>query len=244
MQSRITKRLFRFGTPGTVLAFFLANNVRRERRMKRNHGKQGWIFAIVLLAGLVLRIGSAALAVDEFVAPNADHDHLAARWAVLSPLSQQLVEDRLRFEILHEGRADLQPLFERLQNIPAPRSTLSKNNLLKIPLRTGILEVRALLKKARGVVHECSMHRLHMTLDTYRIEVVPHPTVVGKAILTFSDGTPNSVEKHEGVVKSDGTTANILGDDGTTIQIQYQPNGEYRIKTNKIAVTITAKFID
>ena len=200
---------------------------------------------IVALLAIAFAVSTAAFAVspDAFLAPDADPAALTESAATLSPAERETIRERIRFEMLQEGRSDLASRLELLQ---AARATapLTRDNLLGIPLRVGTLELKVLFTKKRGAILRCDKQGFIATLDSYRIETVADPQKPGRALATFS-GDPQLPAKPIGAtIKTTGDTVKILGDDGTTVEATFKSDGSYSFKTNKAPVTVTARYID
>ncbi|MFZ2957111.1 MAG: hypothetical protein WA705_09495 [Candidatus Ozemobacteraceae bacterium] len=163
---------------------------------------------------------------------------------ILTPDLKKRLIDRLSYEVNLEGRTDLT---ESLSALRAPAATpiLSSENILRIPLRVGNLELSAMFIKKRGSIVRCDKTRFTATLDSITVDVVPDPKNSGKIIATFTGDNPQLPKNPvPGTVRSDGTHASINGEDGTTVEVTYKGNGTYKFTSNKIPVSVSAKYID
>lgn len=200
---------------------------------------------IIIALALVLSFATMAFAAgpELFFDPNADPSVLAERSAALTQAERETLCDQIRFEMLHEGRSDLGSRLELLQAVKAAPA-LSRDNLLGIPLRVGTLELKALFTKKRGAILRCDKQGFIATLDTYRIETVPDPKKPGRVMASFSGDPQVPAQPIGAVIKTQGDTASILGDDGSTVEVTYKADGTYSFKTNKLPVTVSARYID
>ncbi|HNV73003.1 MAG TPA: hypothetical protein PKO06_25060, partial [Candidatus Ozemobacteraceae bacterium] len=102
-----------------------------------------------------------------------------------------------------------------------------------------------LFKKMRGAIIVCAPTRFEATLDTYRMVVVPHPTNPKKVLSSFSGDDPQVPQQPIGaVITTNGTTAKIIGDDGTTVEVTYNGGVSYTFVSNKLPVKVSAKYVD
>ncbi|HAE38043.1 MAG TPA: hypothetical protein DCG57_05310 [Candidatus Riflebacteria bacterium] len=193
------------------------------------------LLIISLLA--VVSASTAAYSQDQF---DCDQQN----WNRLTTSEQEILLENLRFEMLHERKPDLQNTINELQSLRTERVALNSNNILKIPLRTGKLEVKALFKKARGEIICCTSEKVEAVLDTYRVTAVVDPNNPGKVLASFAGNDPNIPSAPiSGSVKSDGKTARITAG-ADWIELTYTGNNSYSCRTNKVPVKITATFID
>ncbi|MFZ5953251.1 MAG: hypothetical protein ACOYXC_21280 [Candidatus Rifleibacteriota bacterium] len=171
-------------------------------------------------------------------------DYDEAGWLELSAADQEKVIENLRFEMLHERKADLQNKIDELTSYRAVRTPLTSDNLLKIPLRAGKLEVKALFKKAKGEIRVCNKTRIEAVLDTYRLVAVVDPAKPDKILASFAGDDPNlPAQPVAGTVVSNGKTARITAG-ADWVELTYEGNNSYSCRTNKVPVKISAKFID
>ncbi|MEW6710275.1 MAG: hypothetical protein AB1403_10675 [Candidatus Riflebacteria bacterium] len=171
-------------------------------------------------------------------------DYDEAGWLALSAADQEKVIENLRFEMLHERKADLQSKIDELTSYRAARVALTADNLLKIPLRAGKLEVKALFKKAKGEIRVCTKTRIEAVLDTYRLVAVVDPAKPDKILASFAGDDPNlPAQPVAGTVVSNGKTARITAG-ADWVELTYEGNNSYSCRTNKVPVKISAKFID
>ncbi len=166
----------------------------------------------------------------------------------LHPVLRSNLEKTLRFQMLQEKRPELGVYLDRLGRPVGDRTPLSSDNMLKIPMRTGKLEISFMFVKKYGTIFRCDRERFQATLDTVTIDVVPDPNQAGRVIAKFGGTDPNGqplpAEPIGGVIKSDGKTAEILGDDGTWAKVAFQGGEKFKISSNKLPVTVNAKYID
>lgn len=171
-------------------------------------------------------------------------DYDLATWLSLSAADQELVIENLRFEMLHERKAELQGKIDELTSYRAVKAQLTTDNLLKIPLRAGKLEVKALFKKARGEIRVCSKTKIEAVLDTYKLVVVVDPASPNKILASFAGDDPNlPAQPVAGTMVSNGKTARITAG-ADWVELTYEGNNSYTCRTNKVPVKISARFID
>ncbi len=169
---------------------------------------------------------------------------VAPLWNSLTAAERQDALEKARFDALHEKNGGLWSELQTLNALRAP-GNLNTNNMLRIPLRKGVLELKALFKKMRGEITVCTPTRFEATLDTYRMVVIPHPTDPKKVLSSFSGNDPQVPQQPIGaVITSNGTTAKIFGEDGTTVEVTHTGNGTYKFVSNKLPVTVSARYID
>lgn len=172
----------------------------------------------------------------------------------LDPRVRQRLAVRLRFAMVHQPSLDLATPLEALeggrtsgsqvrptQPRPGPLTTA---NLLKIPLRCGRLEVTWLFKKYRGEILICTPTHFAAVLDQYSIDVVPDPANPGKVLAKLLGDPQAPADPVPAAIKSDGTTAQILADDGTTVTVVHTGHGVYKFSSSQLPVTLTARYID
>lgn len=188
-----------------------------------------------------------AVLVEKFLAQNVDYDELMA---LVPGIPQELREkllDKMRFAIVQENRQDLKPVMDGLVKAAPAKPQLSTDNMLKIPMRPGKLEISAMFIKKYGTIIQSDRSRFQATLDTINVDVVPDVNKPGRVLASFS-GTTASGQLPQapigGSITSDGTTATISTDDGRWIKIVVQSNGNYKISSDKLPVTATAKYCD
>jgi len=188
----------------------------------------------------LLAVISTSTAVYSKPLPDFDQQN----WNRLTTSEQEKILENLRFDMLHERNLAIQNTIKELHSLRAVRTELNSNNILRIPLRTGKLEVKALFKKARGEIIYCNGEKLEAVLDTYRLIAIVDPNNPSKVLASFAGDNPNiPSEPISGSVKSDGKTARItVGADW--IELTYVGKNSYSCRTNKVPVKITAKFID
>lgn len=166
----------------------------------------------------------------------------------MDPLLRKHLMERMRFGILQENREDLQPVLFDIQKTLATRPQLSTENMLNIPLRQGKLQLSFLFVKKSGSIIRCDKERFQATLDSATVDVIPDPKSPGKVIATFSgdDPTGNPLPKQPmgGIIASDGKIATIKADDGSYIKVEYTGNGTYKFSSNRLPVTVNAKYVD
>ncbi|RCK80831.1 MAG: hypothetical protein OZSIB_2719 [Candidatus Ozemobacter sibiricus] len=168
----------------------------------------------------------------------------------LSPDLRQRLLQRLRFAIAQDGRTDLLPLLARLETAPSRPATagLSTDHLLGIPMRPGKLELTALFQKRYGQILRIDRQAFHAVLDTYRLEVTPHPSgQPGRILATISGGSSDDQLPQEpvaGTLTTDGTVADVVMDDGTTLKVTWLGNGKYIFQSSLLPVKVTARYID
>ena len=204
----------------------------------------------VALVAFLAGCGSLAMAsetenrVADLETAFASGQDLTSLWQNLDPAEREAALERARFDALHDGAADYLSQIQMLKQTRAP-GALNSNNMLGIPLRVGTLELKALFKKMRGAIVVCTPTRFEATLDTYRMVVVPHPTDPKKVLSSFSGNDPQVPQQPIGaVITTNGTSAKIAGDDGTIVEVTHTGNGSYKFHSNKLPVSVFAKYID
>ena len=198
---------------------------------------------IIATVAMALSLSTMAFAGPDFLDPNADPAVLSELAGTLSPAERETVAGQIRFEMLHESRADLASRLELLQAARAA-APLTRDNLLGIPLRIGTLELKVMFMKKRGAILRCDRQGVIATLDTYRVEAIPDLKNPGKVIAKFSGDPTLPAQPIGGVIKTRGDVASIIGDDGTTLEVTWKTDGTYSFKTNKFPAAITGRYID
>lgn len=204
---------------------------------------------VSLILAVFVAFASSAFAADldrvaELSAAFRSGGDVGPLWDSLTAPERETALEKARFEALHEKRSGLLSELQTLNAVRAPGS-LTSDNMLRIPLRKGVLELKALFKKMRGEITVCAPTRFEATLDTYRMVVVPHPTDPKKVLSSFSGNDPQVPQQPIGaVITSNGTTAKIFGEDGTTVEVTHTGNGTYKFVSNKLPVTVSARYID
>ena len=200
-----------------------------------------WKMTFTGLMVFSLLITGTAFAAPDF--PSAGFDE--AVWRSLSISDRQEAMAKVRFDLLQERRPELKNTLDAMRAFRDTRIPLSSDNMLKIPLRPGRLEVSAMFKKAEGEIVQCDMQKFVGVFDVYRMEVVPDPVRPGQVLARISGGNNPNVPTTPvpAQISTDGRTAKItVGADWLSIT---SDGGEsYKIKTNRVPVTIKAKYID
>lgn len=195
-------------------------------------------FRRLVLIALFCFIAGAGMA-------QSDYNFDRQSWSNLTAIEQQKVIENLKFDMLHERNDELQKNIDELISFNrSNRAQLTTANLLKIPLRTGKLEVKAFFKKAKGEIRVCTPTRIEAVLDTYRLVATADPANPGKVFATLTGDDPNiPAEPVVGTITTNGKTAKITaGSDW--IELTYEGKNSYTCRTNKVPVKISAKFID
>lgn len=196
------------------------------------------------LARLFVTAAFAVVMTGTCTMAQSDFNYDQQSWSNLSTAEQEEVLANIKFEMLHERNDSLQQTLDELKSFRAVRTELSTNNMLKIPMRTGKLEVSALFKKARGEILVCTPTKIEAVLDTYRLVATADPQNPGKVLASFAGNDPNiPAEPVTGTIKSDGTTARITAG-ADWIELTWSGKNSYTCRTNKVPVKITARFID
>lgn len=204
------------------------------------------VVLVAFFAGCVCtaQAAGAETRVADLETAFASGQDLSALWQNLSPAERETALERARFDALHDGAADYLSQIQMLNQTRTP-GALNSNNMLGIPLRVGTLELKALFKKMRGAIVVCTPTRFEATLDTYRMVVIPHPTDPKKVLSSFSGNDPQVPQQPIGaVITTNGTSAKIVGDDGTIVEVTHTGNGTYKFNSNKLPISVSAKYID
>lgn len=190
-----------------------------------------------LAAFALIFAGSTVFAQSNF---NYDQDS----WNNLSTVEQEKVLENIRFEMLHERNESLQNTLDQLKSYKAVRATLSSDNMLKIPLKTGKLELKAMFQKAKGEITVCRPDRIEAVLDSYRLVAFLDPKDPTKVLASVTGNDPSlPAAPVSGSIKSDGTTAKVTAG-ADWIEFTYTGNNSYVCRTNKVPVKISGKFVD
>jgi len=127
------------------------------------------------------------------------------------------------------------------------RAPLNSENMLGIPLRQGKLALSFLFFKKEGAIVRCDRDRFQATFDTMTLDVVD-PKIPGRVLATFGGATPGNIQFPKapvgGKIVTDGTTASIVCEDGSIIEISHKGNGTYKVSSNKLPVAINASYAD
>ncbi|MBF0546333.1 MAG: LysM peptidoglycan-binding domain-containing protein [Candidatus Riflebacteria bacterium] len=126
-------------------------------------------------------------------------------------------------------------------------SVLTRSNLLGIPLKTGHLQISFLFISKQGSIDVCERDRFQATVDGMSVNVVRDPNNPSRGILTFSGNTaqyPNLQRQPIGAtIRTDGTSAQIVGDNGMSVKIVFQSDGSFQISGSVLPVTVSAHYV-
>ncbi|NLI78940.1 MAG: hypothetical protein GX442_21175 [Candidatus Riflebacteria bacterium] len=174
-------------------------------------------------------------------------ERLTGAAPALDPRFRQRLAVRLRFSAMHQPAAGLRAPLEALGTAARTGAIrggpLTTANMLKIPLRTGRLEVTWLFKKYRGEILVCTPQQFSAVLDQYSIDVVPDPAHPGKVLAKLMGDPQAPASPVRATITSDGTTAQIVAEDGTTVTVVHVGKGVYKFSSSKLPVTLTGRFI-
>ncbi|MBF0546750.1 MAG: hypothetical protein HQM08_20050 [Candidatus Riflebacteria bacterium] len=167
--------------------------------------------------------------------------------AGLSEETRKLMVEKIKFAIVQENRVDLQKVLPDWQKLERSNPQLSSDNLLGLPLRPGKLEVSVLFFKRSGSIIRCDKENFQAVLDTVGVDVKPEPGKPGRVIAKFSGSSSSGnipQDPIKGTISTSGNIANITGDDGTWVKVEYRSDGSYKFSSNKLPAPAVARYVD